>query len=97
MIAAATVSVGAAVGAVAGPASSAAAMTDAPAYAGDFPDPTVLTIGAGPAATYAVCATGAAGRNLQVMTSPDLVTWSTPVDPLPRLPGWATACVARYQ
>jgi len=55
-----------------------------PAYAGDFPDPTILWS----KGRYWAFATGSAGRNLQVMGSTDLRTWSEPVDPLPRLPAW---------
>lgn len=64
---------------------SAAASSTAPAYAGDFPDPSVLVVGA----TYWAYSTGSGGRNLQVMSSADLRTWSAPVDPLPVLPSWA--------
>ncbi len=65
----------------------AAAISSAPAYAEDFPDPSVLLVGS----TYWAYSTGSAGRNLQVMSSPDLRTWTTPVDPLPVLPSWARA------
>ncbi len=60
-------------------------LTTRPVYPGDFPDPDVVAIPSG----YAAFATGSSGTNLQVMTSPDLATWSTPVDPLPVLPSWA--------
>jgi beta-xylosidase len=68
-------------------ASAASGTFSAPVYAGDFPDPSVLLING----TYWAYATGSAGRNLQVMSSTDLHTWTSPVDPLPRLPGWASA------
>jgi hypothetical protein len=55
------------------------------AYAGDFPDPSVLAADDG----YWAYSTGSAGRNLQVMHSPELTDWSDPVDPLPVLPDWA--------
>ncbi|HWG73151.1 MAG TPA: glycoside hydrolase family 43 protein [Acidimicrobiales bacterium] len=58
----------------------------APVYAGDFPDPAVVAVGS----TYFAYATGSAGRNLQVTQASDLSHWSSPVDPLPTLPGWAT-------
>jgi beta-xylosidase len=68
------------------PASATArVLSTAPSYAGDFPDPFVLSVGS----TYWAYSTGSAGRNLQVMSSPDLRTWSAPVDPLPILPAWA--------
>lgn len=63
----------------------AAAISTGPVYPGDFPDPSVLLAGR----TYWAYSTGSAGRNLQVMSSPDLRTWTTPVDPLPVLPSWA--------
>ena len=63
----------------------AAAISTGPVYADDFPDPSVLVVGS----TYWAYSTGSAGRNLQTMSSPDLETWSTPVDPLPVLPYWA--------
>ena len=63
----------------------AAAISTRPVYDGDFPDPSVLLVGS----TYWAYSTGSAGRNLQVMSSPDLRTWTTPVDPLPVLPSWA--------
>lgn len=66
--------------------SPAGALSTTPAYAGDFPDPSVLLVGS----TYWAYSTGSGGRNLQVMSSPDLRTWSPPVDPLPALPSWAT-------
>lgn len=66
-------------------ASSAVAISTAPAYAGDFPDPSITVIGG----SYWAYSTGSGGRNLQVMSSPDLTTWTEPVDPLPALPSWA--------
>ncbi|GAC1594042.1 MAG: glycoside hydrolase family 43 protein [Acidimicrobiales bacterium] len=56
-----------------------------PAYAEDFPDPSVIKIGA----TYWAYGTGSGNRNLSMMSSPDLATWSDPVDALPILPSWA--------
>jgi beta-xylosidase len=71
----------------AGPASAASSTFAAPSYAGDFPDPSILLTGG----MYWAYSTGSAGRNLQVMSSADLHTWSTPDDPLPVLPSWASA------
>jgi beta-xylosidase len=59
----------------------------APVYAGDFPDPYVLRTGG----RYWAYSTGSAGRNLQVMSSPDLKSWSGPTEALPRLPAWASS------
>ena len=72
---------------LAGPAIAASPTFVAPAYAGDFPDPAILPDGG----TYWAYSTGSAGRNLQVMSSSDLHTWSAPSDPLPVLPRWASA------
>ena len=63
----------------------AVASSSGPVYGGDFPDPSVLQVGG----SYWAYSTGSAGRNLQVMSSPDLRTWTVPVDPLPVLPSWA--------
>jgi beta-xylosidase len=71
-------------------AGRAEAMSSAPSYGGDFPDPFVLTPGASATTLYWAYSTGSAGRNLQVMSSPDLTTWSSVTDPLPRLPSWAS-------
>lgn len=57
-----------------------------PAYAGDFPDPCVMVAGG----VYWAYSTGSGGRNLQVMSSPDLRAWTAPADPLPELPSWAS-------
>jgi beta-xylosidase len=69
------------------PASAAGSTFTAPAYAGDFPDPSILLTGDG----YWAFSTGSGGRNLQVMSSADLHTWSAPADPLPVLPPWASS------
>jgi len=70
-------------------AASAQASTtfQAPAYQGDFPDPSLLLAGG----QYWAYATGSGGLNLQVMSSSDLRSWTTPVDPLPVLPSWASS------
>jgi beta-xylosidase len=74
------------IGAAAAPAYAASGPFDAPIYKGDFPDASVVLVNG----TYWAYATGSAGLNLQAMSSPDLHTWSTPTDPLPTLPAWAT-------
>jgi beta-xylosidase len=71
----------------AGPAGAASSTFTAPAYGGDFPDPSILLT----AGTYWAYSTGSAGRNLQVMSSSDLHTWSAPADPLQVLPSWASS------
>jgi len=65
---------------------SASGGSTSPAYAKDFPDPAVLAVGT----IYYAYSTGSAGRNLQVMSSPDMQNWTAPVDPLPVLPTWAS-------
>jgi beta-xylosidase len=75
-------------GALVSPAAGAStASFNAPVYAGDFPDPSIIVTGG----TYWAYSTGSAGRNLQVMSSVDLHTWSVPLDPLPVLPSWASS------
>jgi beta-xylosidase len=69
------------------PAYGASSTFTAPVYAGDFPDPAVILV----KGTYWAYATGSAGRNLQVMYSADLHTWSPPTDALPVLPSWASS------
>ena len=71
---------------LAAPAHAASPTFTAPSYRGDFPDPSVLLSGG----TYWAYSTGSGGRNLQVMSSPDLHSWSAPADPLPILPHWAS-------
>jgi beta-xylosidase len=51
----------------------------------NFPDPFVLVVGG----AYYAYATNAGPVNVQVMTSPDLVTWRTLPDALPTLPAWS--------
>jgi beta-xylosidase len=58
-----------------------------PVYNGDFPDPAVLRVGA----TYHAYATQGAGKNIQTLTSPDLVHWRAGPDALPDLGPWADA------
>jgi beta-xylosidase len=66
-------------------AAASVTLSTAPAHPGDFPDPTVLYTGG----QYVAYSTGSGGKNLQVMTSPDLQHWGPVTDPLPTLPGWA--------
>lgn len=69
----------------------AGALSGAPAYDGDFPDPFVLREGG----TYWAYSTGSAGTNLLVQSSTDMQNW-TPgpdeprMDPLAGLPSWAS-------
>jgi hypothetical protein len=51
----------------------------------DFPDPDIITVGG----TYWAYSTGSAGRNLQVISSDQLLAGASPTDPLPVLPTWA--------
>jgi hypothetical protein len=57
----------------------------APASWPSFADPAVIRVGA----MWWAYATGSGAGNLQVMSSPDLRTWSQPSDPLRTLPVWA--------
>lgn len=70
-------------GLLAGPAANTP--PSSPAYPGDFPDPSVLTVGA----QYYSYATQAGPLNVQVISSTDLAHWTTPVNALPTLPSWA--------
>lgn len=62
---------------------SGAALSTAPAYSGDFADPSMLVANG----RYYSYATGF-GSNLQAISSSDLVTWGAVRDPLPKLPSW---------
>jgi beta-xylosidase len=70
----------------AGRAGAAGSSFQSPVYAGDFPDPSVLLVNG----TYWAYSTGSGGRNLQVMSSPDLHSWTTPAEALAALPSWAS-------
>ena len=70
----------------AGPHARAAQSAAVPAYGGDFPDPSVLRVGA----VYYAYSTNVAGVNVPVMSSADLVTWTATAEALPPLPGWAS-------
>jgi beta-xylosidase len=56
-----------------------------PVYREDAPDPQAFRSGD----TWYLVHTNAGGRNVPVLTSPDLVTWTPAGDALPRLPDWA--------
>jgi beta-xylosidase len=61
-----------------------------PVFPQDFPDPFILPVGDG----YFAYATNSGHMNVQVLHSPDLVTWrrtGTTGDALPKLPPWAAA------
>ncbi|MEU5947054.1 glycoside hydrolase family 43 protein [Micromonospora sp. NPDC047465] len=51
----------------------------------DAPDPQAIRVGD----TWYLFHTNAAGRNVPVLTSPDLVDWTPAGDALPELPAWA--------
>lgn len=70
-------------GLLSGPTTNAT--PSAPSFPGDFPDPSVLTVGT---RSYAY-ATQAGPLNVQVISSTDLVHWTAPANALPSLPAWA--------
>jgi beta-xylosidase len=73
-------------------ATPAQAVSTAPAYPGDFPDPFIVPVATPVGTTYWAYSTGSGDRNLQVMSSTSLdFTNGRPADPLPRLPWWAQA------
>ncbi|PWU47382.1 glycoside hydrolase family 43 [Micromonospora sp. S4605] len=53
----------------------------------DAPDPQAIRVGD----TWYLFHTNAGGRNVPVLSSPDLVDWTPVGDALPELPGWADA------
>ncbi|SCG76221.1 Glycosyl hydrolases family 43 [Micromonospora echinaurantiaca] len=53
----------------------------------DAPDPQAIQVGD----TWYLFHTNAGGRNVPVLSSPDLVDWTPVGDALPELPGWADA------
>jgi len=57
-----------------------------PVFPFDFPDPDVIDV----AGTYFAYGTNAAGGNIQIIQSSDLVHWTLVGDGLPQLPNWAT-------
>ncbi|MFI7577944.1 glycoside hydrolase family 43 protein [Micromonospora sp. NPDC049497] len=56
-----------------------------PVVRSDNPDPQAIRVGD----TWYLFSTNAGGRNVPVLTSPDLVEWSPAGDALPDLPAWA--------
>jgi beta-xylosidase len=56
-----------------------------PVYDEDFPDPALIRVGT----TYHAYATQGDGKNIQTLTSPDLVHWRPGDDALPELGSWA--------
>ncbi|MGD8213991.1 glycoside hydrolase family 43 protein [Aestuariimicrobium sp. Y1814] len=59
-----------------------------PVYPYNFPDPQVIADGEG---GYLAIATNGNGMNVQVLTSPDMVSWTQGSDALPALPGWSSS------
>jgi beta-xylosidase len=55
-----------------------------PVYRGDFPDPFVLKVGD----TYYAYATNGSGKQVQTLTSKDLVHWQPGPDALPKVGSW---------
>src|SRR3954451_22818354 len=55
-----------------------------PVYNGDFPDPFVLKAGG----TYYAYATNGAGKQVQTLTSKDIVHWTPGPDALPKVGSW---------
>ena len=58
-----------------------------PVYDSNFPDPMIISAPDGTAYAFA---TNGNGSNVQVLTSPDLVTWTQAADALPELPDWTS-------
>ncbi|MFI5914421.1 glycoside hydrolase family 43 protein [Dactylosporangium sp. NPDC051541] len=56
-----------------------------PVYSGDAPDPQAIRVGD----TWYLVHTNTEGRNVPVLTSPDLRHWTAAGDALPELPKWA--------
>lgn len=56
-----------------------------PVIQSDFPDPDVIQVGS----SYYAYATNAAGKNVQVARSNDMVHWNLLSDAMPALPSWA--------
>jgi len=57
-----------------------------PVWDQDFPDPAVLRVGD----TFHAYATQGSGKNVQTLTSPDLVHWRPGGDALPHVVKWAS-------
>ncbi|MBX3210091.1 MAG: family 43 glycosylhydrolase [Labilithrix sp.] len=67
------------------PDATAGASYTNPVFADDFPDPFVLRDGD----RYYAFATNSGGKNVPVVTSTDLASWSELPDAMPVLPAWA--------
>jgi len=82
-----------AIGTVSAPSAASRAATPAhvqsettgAVYDGDFPDPSVLVVGD----RYYAYSTESGGENIQVISSKDLMHWSSRRDALPESPNWA--------
>ncbi len=57
-----------------------------PVHPYNFPDPQIIRDEDG---TYVAIATNGNGMNVQMLTSPDMVTWTEADDPLPRIASWS--------
>jgi len=68
--------------------SSTTSLPGSPSYSGDFPDPDVVWDSS--TGLYWAYATQQLYTNIQVMSSPNLTTWSPIQEALPTLPSWAT-------
>jgi beta-xylosidase len=89
MIAAALLVAGCGGGDQPGPTSTEndARMFTNPVVRSDAPDPQAIRVGD----SWYLFHTNSAGRNVPVLTSPDLVDWTEAGDALPELPAWADA------
>jgi beta-xylosidase len=89
MIAAALLVAGCGGGDQPGPTSTEndARMFTNPVVRTDAPDPQAIRVGD----SWYLFHTNSAGRNVPVLTSPDLVDWTEAADALPELPAWADA------
>jgi Glycosyl hydrolases family 43/Tectonin domain len=68
--------------------SSIPSLPVSPSYSGDFPDPAVVWDSS--TGLYWAYSTNSGLTNIQVMSSPNLTTWSPIQDALPTLPSWAS-------
>lgn len=59
-----------------------------PVYPNNFPDPQIIADDAG---GYLAIATNGNGMNVQVLTSPDMVTWVQGSDALPQVAPWSSS------
>ncbi|MGA4506749.1 glycoside hydrolase family 43 protein [Propionibacteriaceae bacterium G1746] len=81
---------GASSSATTSPTSPGASMTGFtnPVYPLDFPDPQII---ANPDGGYLAIATNGNAMNVQVLTSPDMVTWTQGTDALPSVAPWSSS------